>query len=187
MEDVIGSEHSPTATSNVSSDFVMHNSTSIEGDGEGSGGPECYRRATPPSFFPTNTGDFTTLSESDWHQLRREREEMLLFTSFRDDVNGVIDESLLEGDDDVEFDAEKVQKETEGEEAVNGVLQEYMTDILGKVKRQIDSYGTPDCYTRGTFWEHPKDPLFALHTSATRATGVSPTELYHLDVFHLAP
>ena len=32
---------------------------------------------------------------------------MLLFTSSRDDVNGVIDESLLEGDDDVEFDAEK--------------------------------------------------------------------------------
>ena len=81
---------------------------------------------------------------------------MLLFTSSRDDIDGVIDESLLESDDDMESDAEKAQKETEGEEAVNGVLQEYMTDILEKVKRQIDSYGRPDCYAHGNFWEHPK-------------------------------
>ena len=131
--------------------------------------------------------DFTTLSENDWHQLRREREEMLLFASSRDDIDGVIDESLLESDDDMESDAEKAQKETEGEEAVNGVLQEYMTDILGKVKRQIDSYGRPDCYAHGTFWEHPKDPLFALQASATSSSGVSPTALYHLDVFIWIP
>ena len=36
---------------------------------------------------------------------------MLLFASSRDEVDGVIDESLLKGDDDVELDAEKVQKE----------------------------------------------------------------------------
>ena len=131
--------------------------------------------------------DFTTLSENDWHQLRREREEMLLFASSRDDIDGVIDESLLESDDDMESDAEKAQKETEGGEAVNGVLQEYMTDILGKVKRQIDSYGRPDCYAWGTFWEHPKDPLFALQASATSSSGVSPTALYHLDVFICLP
>ena len=77
---------------------------------------------------------------------------MLLFASSRDEVDGVIDESLLEGDDDdMEFDATKAQKETEEEEAVSGVLQEYMADILEEVKRQIDSHGRPDCYTRGTF------------------------------------
>jgi len=112
---------------------------------------------------------------------------MLPFASSRDETDGVIDESLLEGDDDMEFDAANAQKETEGEEAINGVLQEYMADILAKVKRQIDSHGRPDCYTRGTFWEHPKDPLFALQASATRITGLSPTELYHLDVFIWLP
>jgi len=112
---------------------------------------------------------------------------MLLFASSRNEVDGVIDESLLEGDDDMEFDATKAQKETEEEEAVSGVLQEYMADILGKVKRQIDSHGRPDCYTRGTFWEHAKDPLFALQASAICATGVSSTKLYHLDVFIWLP
>lgn len=153
----------------------------------GHGRPQYYRRTTPPSFFSTNTGDFTTLSESDWHQLRREREEMLASASSRDRVDGVIDESLLDGDDDMDFDAENAQKETEADETVNGVLQEYMADVLGRIKRQIDSRGRPDCYANGTFWEHPKDPLFALQASATRATGVSPTELYHLDVFIWLP
>jgi hypothetical protein len=84
---------------------------------------------------------------------------MLLFTSSRHKTDGVINESLLE---DMEFDAANTQKEIEGEEAINSVLQEYMTDILAKVKRQIDSHGCPDCYTHGTFWEHPKDSLFSL-------------------------
>jgi len=112
---------------------------------------------------------------------------MLLFASSRDETDGVIDESLLEGDDDMEFDAANAQKETEGEEAINDVLQEYMADILAKVKRQIDFHGRPDCYASGTYWKHPKDPLFALQASATRATGLSPTELYHLDVFIWLP
>jgi hypothetical protein len=107
--------------------------------------------------------------------------------SSRDRVDGVIDESLLDGDDDMDFDAENAQKETEADETVNGVLQEYMADILGRIKQQIDSRGRPDCYANGTFWERPKDPLFALQASATRATGVSPTELYHLDVFIWLP
>jgi hypothetical protein len=38
----------------------------------GHGRPQYYRCTTPPSFFSANTGDFTTLSESDWHQLCRE-------------------------------------------------------------------------------------------------------------------
>jgi hypothetical protein len=104
-------------------------------------------------------GDFTTLSESDWHQLRQERGEMLLSASPRDSVDSVIDESLLDGDDDMDFDAENAQKETEADETVNGVLQEYMADILGRIKRQIESRGCPDCYANGTFWEHPKDPV----------------------------
>jgi hypothetical protein len=112
---------------------------------------------------------------------------MLLFASSRDEVGHVIDESLLEGDDDMEFDAANAQRESEGEDAVNGVLQEYMTDILEKVKRQIHICGIPDCYSCGTFWEHPKDPLFALQASAARATGVYPTELYHLDIFIWLP
>ena len=112
---------------------------------------------------------------------------MLLSALCRDGIGGVIDESLLEGDDDMEFDADNAQRETEAEEAVTGVLQEYMADVLGKIRRQIDSYGCPDCYAHGTFWECPKDPLFAMQASATRATGVSPTELYHLDVFIWLP
>ena len=70
---------------------------------------------------------------------------MLLLASSRDDIDGIIVESLLESNDDIESDAEKAQNETEGGEAVNGMLQGYMTDILGKVKRQIDFYGRPDC------------------------------------------
>ncbi|KIM88469.1 hypothetical protein PILCRDRAFT_3452 [Piloderma croceum F 1598] len=166
MEDIIGSEHSPAATSNVSSDFIMEDSTSSgEGGSEGHGRPQNYRPTTPPSFFSTNTGDFTTL----------------------DRVDGVIDESLLDGDDDMDFDAQNAQKETEADETINGVLQEYMADILGRIKWQIESHGHPDCYANGTFWEHPKDPPFALQASATHATGVSPTELYHLDVFIWLP
>jgi hypothetical protein len=112
---------------------------------------------------------------------------MLLSASSGDGIGGVIDESILEGDDDMEFDANNAQRETEAEEAVTGVLQEYMAGVLGKIKRQIDSYGRPDCYAHGTFWERPKDPFFAMQASATRATGVSPTELYHLDVFIWLP
>jgi hypothetical protein len=112
---------------------------------------------------------------------------MLLSASSGDRIDGVIDESLLEGDDDMDFDAENAQKETEADDAANGVLQEYMADILGRIKQQIDSHGRPNCYANGTFWEHPKDPLFALQASATCATGISPTELYHLDVFIWLP
>jgi hypothetical protein len=117
-----------------------------------------YRCATPPSFFSTD--DFTISNESDCHQLSQEREEMLLSASSRDGIGGVIDASLLEGDDDMEFDADNAQWETKAVEAVTAVLQEYMAGVLGKIKQQIDSYGRPNCCANGTFWERPKDPLF---------------------------
>jgi hypothetical protein len=87
----------------------------------------------------------------------------------------------------MEFNADNAQREAKAVEAVTGVLQEYMAGVLGKIKQQIDSYGRPNCYANGTFWERPKDPLFEMQVSATCATGVSPTELYHLDVFIWLP
>ena len=87
----------------------------------------------------------------------------------------------------MESNAYNAQQETEAEDTVTGVLQEYMAGILDKIKQQIDWHGHPDCYTHGTFWECPKYPIFALEASATCPTGISPTELYHLDVFIWLP
>jgi hypothetical protein len=47
-----------------------------------------------------------------------------------------------------------------------------MAGVLGKIKWQIDSYGHPDCYAHGTFWERSKDHFFAMQASATHATGL---------------
>lgn len=127
------------------------------------------------------------MNEHDWLHLRQERDEVLLSASSDEQIDTFIDDSLVESDDDPDFDAEKTQQETDAEAPTTGILQEYSKEVLEIIKRQINCLGCPECYTQGTFWIRPKDPLFALHASTGRPTGLSPTELYHLDIFVWVP
>jgi Domain of unknown function (DUF6729) len=112
---------------------------------------------------------------------------MLLSTPSDDQQDTFIDESLVDGSDEPGFDAEQSQQETEAEIPTIGVLKEYSKEVLESIKRQLAQSGHPECYAQGTFWIRAKDPLFSIHASSARSSGLTPVELYHLDVFIWIP
>jgi hypothetical protein len=119
--------------------------------------------------------------------LRYERQEMLLSTPYEDSGDAQIDDSLSDDEDDVEVDADQTLKESEAETVKTGVLQEYLKEVLEHIKGQILTSKQPTCYKQGTFWIWPPDPLFALHVASVHGVVLSPTELYHLDIFVWLP
>jgi hypothetical protein len=130
--------------------------------------------------------NLTTVMDDAWVQLSKERDEILSSTP-QGDLQ--IDDSLLEDDDDgdVDADADQALKESEAEAIKSGVLREYSKGVLEEIKTQISTRGHPKCYTQGTFWIRPRDPVFALYASTASDTGFSPMELYHLDIFLWLP
>jgi hypothetical protein len=122
--------------------------------------------------------DFATISSDDWARLNEDKQEMLSSAPTEEQHDFVVDDSLFEGDDDMDVDAEAAQ---------TGILEAYLVDVLGRIKAQVLKYGQLLCYSQGTFWIRPRDPFFALHASSSREAGLSPTELYHLDTFVWVP
>ncbi|KAF8078355.1 hypothetical protein FPV67DRAFT_1385023, partial [Lyophyllum atratum] len=81
----------------------------------------------------------------------------------------------------------QAERESNEESILQGVHVQYLLGIVAKLKAEIKSSGQPNCYKSGTLWIHPKDPLFALHSTKNNPGGYSPTGLYHLPVFLWLP
>lgn len=131
--------------------------------------------------------DFATISNDDWANLIEDRQEMLSSAPTEKQHDFVVDDSLFDGDDDMDVNAEAARKEFEAEAVQTGVLETYLVDVLAFIKVQTYKSGQPLCYSQGTFWIRPRDPFFALHTSSACEAGLSLTELYHLDTFVWVP
>lgn len=103
--------------------------------------------------------------------------------------NAAFEESILDGDveDDIFADMAQAQAETEDDNNIQGIHGEYLIQILERIKAEVAKLGQPKCYYDGTFWIHPRDPLFALNKSWNDITGISATELYHYPVFVWIP
>jgi hypothetical protein len=135
--------------------------------------------------------NLTTVHSDDWSHLGKERLHML---STDPDPLGEfqIEDSLVDDDDDdddAEVDAEKAEIESEADTVKSGVLKEYLKGVLESVKFQIGEscLNWPECYHQGTWWICPCDPVFALYASRECDPAMSPTELYHRDIFVWLP
>jgi hypothetical protein len=85
----------------------------------------------------SSSAHVTTLDDSLLTRLRYERQEMLSSTPHEDSGNAQIDDSLLDDEDDADVDADQTLKESEAETVKTGVLQEYLKEVLERIKGQI--------------------------------------------------
>ncbi|RDB23206.1 Werner syndrome ATP-dependent helicase [Hypsizygus marmoreus] len=128
------------------------------------------------------TADEYTRLQSEWNDAQE-----LETNEGRGDAE--VEESLLENenDDDLLNAMRQAEQESEEGDKSQGIHDDYLRGVRDKLKAQIASSGQPTCYKNGTFWIHPKDPLFALNATRNSPSGYSPTELYYLPIFVWLP
>ena len=135
--------------------------------------------------------NLTTVNSDDWIHLGQER-QCVLSTDLDPQGEFQIEDSLVDDDDDdddTKVDAEKAQIESEADTVKSGVLKEYLKGVLESIKFQIEEsdLNQPECYYQGTFWMRPHNPVFALYASRECDPAMTPTELYHWDIFVWLP
>ena len=91
------------------------------------------------------------------------------------------EEEDIQGDMEITLDMGGVGKDEICE--TGGVTFDYLKALIDKLKKEIETYNRPKIYQNGSFWHHPRDPIFALEASRITSSGNNPRELYHRDVF----
>lgn len=102
-----------------------------------------------------------------------------------------IDDSLVdEFHPDLDIDTSMAQSEAETPEpTVDSLIHQFLSAAKRRIVKEIEKYGQPLCYKRGSFFEYAMHPVFALKQNIV--TGFTPNQLYHRDIFiwlpHLLP
>jgi hypothetical protein len=132
--------------------------------------------------------NLTTVNSGDWIHLGKERQCMLP-NDLDPQGEFQIEDSLVDDDDDTKVDAEKAQIESEADTVKSGFPKEYLKGVLESIKFQIEEsdLNQPECDHQGTFWICPCNPVFALYASIECDPAMTPTELYHWDIFVWLP
>ncbi|KAF8078351.1 hypothetical protein FPV67DRAFT_1663103 [Lyophyllum atratum] len=124
--------------------------------------------------------DSNVLTAEEYARLRSEWDDIQELETNEGQGDAEVEESLFEGEDDLLDAMNQAERESNEESILQGVHVQYLLGIVAKLKAEIKSSGQPNCYKSGTLWIHPKDPLFALHSTKNNPGGYSPTGLYHL-------
>lgn len=102
-----------------------------------------------------------------------------------------IDESLLQSSNLDETGDDSDYADPPPPEAIPGnISEQFLLTVLARLKLEVNQYNRPKIYSEGTFWIHPRDPVFALDASRFGTDGeqcINPRELYHLDIFVWLP
>ena len=134
-----------------------------------------------PTLTPPAQVEHGHISHADLERLHNEQLYVSEFSNADEICNqeNIVEDTLFPGDPDSGDSGKEVQDSV----PENGVLWDYLSKLLRSVKGQIDVHHKPAVYSSGTFWHRPRDPIFALEAARISSSGITPRELYHMDVF----
>ncbi|KAF8174707.1 hypothetical protein K438DRAFT_1848844 [Mycena galopus ATCC 62051] len=144
-----------------------------------------------PAVLAAGAENRSHISVAEFVQLTEQLEYIDEHDEHADIASGdsVINDSLVdEVLDATEPNSATAEAETHSSEAdKDSVLHKWFVSVRERVSTEVKKYGSPLCYRRGDFYDRAPHPVFALHWSMGRNTGLDPSELYPHDVFIWIP
>ncbi|KAK7017601.1 hypothetical protein R3P38DRAFT_3559537 [Favolaschia claudopus] len=144
----------------------------------------------PPTIPVSSTDPSTGIAAGHWRQLNSEFEFITENDEHADIAAGDcnIDESLVnEALDHIHPDAGSAEAGIGADETVvESEIHKQLVELKARLDREIKVHNMPLCYVRGTFYDRPPHPVFALH-NGMKVNGLDPRDLYLRDVFIWLP